>query len=105
MRSNCSESRRLRSARSVCSDRRPAIWRPIYHPSAMTPASVTISPTNRPIVGDVAHRADGADGPTVLGVRLRASITSCCRETETMTEDGNGGDGGNGNGDGDGDGD
>ena len=51
-RSSCSESLRLRSPRSVCSTRRPAICRVIYQESATTAASVMIRPSSSAVVGE-----------------------------------------------------
>src|SRR6188472_437857 len=52
MRSNCSESRRLRSVNSVCRRRRPEICPEMYHEYATTVASVMIRPSSSAVVGD-----------------------------------------------------
>src|SRR5450755_3281687 len=52
MRSNCSESFRLRSTRLFCSSRRPEIWRVMYPEYATTAANVMISPKNNFGAGD-----------------------------------------------------
>jgi len=51
MRSSSSESRRLRSVRSVCNCRSPVIWREMYHEYASTVASVTMRPRSSVAVG------------------------------------------------------
>ena len=59
MRSSCSESWRLRSARSVCRTRRPEICLVIYHASIRMAASVMTSPTSNPVVGDDRRTREG----------------------------------------------
>ena len=55
MRSSWSESLRLRSARPVCSSRRPAIWRVMYQEYATTAARVMISPNSNAVVGELVR--------------------------------------------------
>ena len=52
MRSSCSESRRLRSARSRCRSLRCVICRDRYQEEAATVASVMMSPSRRAGVGE-----------------------------------------------------
>src|ERR1019366_5658719 len=52
MRSNCSESFRLRSTRLFCSSRKPESCRVMYPEYATTAARVMINPKNNPGVGD-----------------------------------------------------
>src|SRR6185312_11211373 len=71
MRSSCSESTRLRSARSVCSARRPEICRVRYHDTPTTAASVTTSPSSSAGAGERLSIEDLCRGDYLRRVTLR----------------------------------